>query len=378
MRPDYAGGSLVNLVATLVAARGGKALHPPLRDFTLDARVRNVVLLIIDGLGDNYLARHGAGSELARRRRRSLTSVFPSTTASAITTSYTGRTPLEHGLTGWFVYFGAAGCVSAALPYRSRGDMASLSTRGVDAERVFDTPPLFGSLAVKSLVVTYREIVDSQYNRVHCRGAERLAYDNAEDFVAQLERAVKSGPQRKFIYAYWPHYDAFSHRHGCESAAAARQFAIIDAAFGEALKRLAGTETTVIATADHGFIDVAPDESLELPEAFFPQLKFPLCGERRIAYCHVHAPAEFAERAQDWLGERADVMPSERLVQDGWLGPGEPHPQLRERIGEVALMMRGRYTVKDWTPGEPRWLHIGNHGGTHQDEMMIPLIVENA
>lgn len=378
MRPDYAGGSLVNLVATLVAARGGKALHPPLRDFTLDGRVRNVVLLIIDGLGDNYLARHGAGSELARRRRRSLTSVFPSTTASAITTSYTGRTPLEHGITGWFVYFGAAGCVSAALPYRSRGDMASLSTRGVDAERVFDTPPLFGSLAVKSLVVTYREIVDSQYNRVHCRGAERLAYDNADDFVAQLERAVKSGPERKFIYAYWPHYDAFSHRHGCESAEAARQFAIIDAAFGQALKRLAGTETTVIATADHGFIDVAPDESLELPEVFFPQLKFPLCGERRIAYCHVHAPQEFAKRAQDWLGDRADVMPSDRLVQDGWLGPGEPHPHLRERIGEVALMMRGRYTVKDWTPGEPRWLHIGNHGGTHEDEMMIPLIVENA
>jgi len=378
MRPDYAGGSLVNLLATLVASRGGKALHAPLRDFALDARVRNVVLLIIDGLGDNYLARHGAGSELARRRRRSLTSVFPSTTASAITTSYTGRTPLEHGLTGWFVYFGAAGCVSAALPYRSRGDMASLSARGVDAERIFDTPPLFGSLAVKSIVVTYREIVDSQYNRVLCRGAERLAYGTAEEFVAQLERAVKSGPEHKFIYAYWPHYDAVSHRHGCESAEAAKQFAIVDHAFAEVLQRLAGTETTIVATADHGFIDVAPEESLELPAAFFPQLRFQLCGERRIAYCHVHAPAEFARRAQEWLGERAEVMPSERLVQDGWLGPGEPHRLLRERIGDVALMMRGRYTVKDWTPGEPRWLHIGNHGGTHEDEMMIPLIVENA
>jgi len=378
MRPDYAGGSLVNLVATVVAARAGKALHAPLRDFALDSRVRNVVLLIIDGLGDNYLARHGAGSELARRRRRSLTSVFPSTTASAITTSYTGRTPLEHGLTGWFVYFGAAGCVSAALPYRSRGDMASLTARGVDAERIFDAPPLFASLAVKSIVVTHREIVDSHYNRVLCRGAERLAYGNAEEFAAQLERAVKSGPERKFIYAYWPHYDAISHRHGCESAEAATQFAIIDTAFGEVLKRLAGTETTVIATADHGFIDVAPEESLELPAVFFPHLKFPLCGERRIAYCHVHAPAEFAKRAQDWLEDRADVMPSERLVQDGWLGPGERHPLLAERIGDVALMMRGRYTIKDWTLGEPRWLHIGNHGGTHEDEMMIPLIVENS
>src|SRR5207248_4524794 len=305
MRPDYAGGSLVNLVATLVAACGGKALHAPLRDFAIDARARNVVLLIIDGLGDNYLARHGAGSELARRRRRSLTSVFPSTTASAITTSYTGRTPLEHGLTGWFVYFGAAGCVSAALPFRSRGDMTSLTARGVSAERIFDTPPLFASLAVKSIVVTYREIVDSHYNRVHCRGAERVAYDNADDFITQLEHAVKSGPERKFIYAYWPHYDAFSHRHGCESAEAATQFAIIDAAFGKLLQRLAGSESTVIASADHGFIDVAPEESLELPAELAPHLRFPLCGERR-------------------------------------------------------------------------WLHIGNHGGTHEDEMLVPLIVEDA
>ncbi|MFN2644803.1 MAG: alkaline phosphatase family protein [Burkholderiales bacterium] len=378
MRPDYAGGSLVNLVASIAAARGAKPRHAPLADLTIDERVRNVVLLIVDGLGDNYLCRHGAGGELARRRRRALTSVFPSTTASAITTTYTGCTPLEHGLTGWFTYFGAAGCVSAALPFRSRGDMALLSTRGVSAERIYDAPSIFRTLAVRSIVVTYREIVDSHYNRVHCRGAERLAYRNAEEFVAQTEAAVKSSDERKFIYAYWPHYDAISHRHGCESPQANAELAIIDAAFGRLLARLGGSDTLVIATADHGFIDVAPEESLELPAALAPQLRFPLCGERRIAYCHVHSPREFAKRAADWLGERADVVPSETLIEDGWLGPGEPHPCIGERIGDVALMMRARYTVKDWITGEPRFLHIGNHGGTHEDEMLIPLIVEEA
>ena len=56
MRPDYAGGSLVNLVATVVAARGGKPLHPPLEKFPSlssdAAKATNVVLMIIDGLGD--------------------------------------------------------------------------------------------------------------------------------------------------------------------------------------------------------------------------------------------------------------------------------------------------------------------------------------
>jgi len=378
MLPDYSGGSLVNLVASIVAARGGKALHPLLRNLRQDELrdARNVVLLIIDGLGDNYLMRRGAGGELARRRRASLTSVFPSTTASAITTSYTGRTPLEHGLTGWFTYFGEAGCVSAALPFRSRGDHLPLARRGVTPEQVYVCGSIFESLPEASFVVTDKEIIDSEYNTCHCRGAQRLAYETLNELVAQTEAAVKSGADRKFIYAYWPVYDMVSHRYGSESAEAFEQLGKIDEAFGVLLARLAGTESLVIATADHGFIDVAPEESFELPQSLAPLLRLPLCGERRVAYCHVHDAPLFIRKAKDWLGERADVVESKELVNDGWFGPGTPHPRFAERIGDVALVMRGRYTVKDWTPGESRHLHIGNHGGTSDDEMLIPLILE--
>lgn len=376
MRPDYAGGSLVNLVASVVAARGGTPLHEPLKKFPLSANATNLVLLIIDGLGDNYLQQRHATSELARRRQGSMTSVFPSTTASAITTSYTGATPLEHGLTGWFTYFGAAGCVSAALPFRSRGDMALLSTRGVTPEQIYTSPSLFSSLETKSIVVSYRDIIDSHYNSVHCRGAERLAYQTADEFVAQVERAVKSSSEKKFVYAYWPHYDATSHRFGSQSEQAAAEFATVDAAFGELVKRLAGTDTVIVATADHGFIDAPTEECIELPAALAPLLRFPLCGERRVVYCHVHSPKEFIERARECFDGKADVMPSEQLVDEGWFGPGAPHPRLKERVGDVTVVMRSRYTVKDWVAGESRWLHIGNHGGTHEDEMLIPLIVE--
>jgi hypothetical protein len=378
MRPDYSGGSLVNLMASIVAARGGKALHSPLRNIEIDTarNARNVVLLIIDGLGDNYLMRRGAGGELARRRRAALTSVFPSTTASAITTTYTGRTPLEHGLTGWFTYFGQAGCVSAALPFRSRGDMLPLSRRGVTPEEIYVCGSIFESIAENSFVVTYKDIIDSEYNKCHCRGAQRVAYETLDELVAAVEGAVKSGAERKFVYAYWPVYDMVSHRYGSESAQAEAELRKIDAAFGTLLARLAGTESLVIATADHGFIDVAPEESFELPSSLAALLKFPLCGERRVAYCHVHDPKTFVEKARDWLGDRADVMPSRQLVDEGWFGGGAPHPRFAERIGDVALVMRGRYTIKDWAPGESRHLHIGNHGGTSADEMAIPLIME--
>ena len=379
MRPDYSGGSLVNLIASIVAARGGAPLHPALANLPASelGDARNIVLLIVDGLGDNYLVRRGAGSELARRRYGSLTSVFPSTTASAITTSYTGRTPLEHGLTGWVTYFGEAGCVSAALPFRSRGDYLPLARRGVTPEQIYISNSVFEQLPVQSVVVTYKDIIDSEYNIRHCRGAQRVAYETLDELVAAIEAAVKSADARKFVYAYWPVYDMVSHRYGSESAEAFEQFSKIDAAFGELVARLAGTESLVIATADHGFIDVAPEESLELPPSLASQLRFPLCGERRVASCHVHDPDPFIQLATEWLGERAEVLPSKALVDQGWFGPGAPHPRFAERIGDVALVMRGRYAVKDWTPGESRHLHIGNHGGTTADEMMIPLIVES-
>ena len=378
MKPDYTGGGLVNLMASIVAGRGGAPRHALLSSLSVKqiAAARNVVLFIVDGLGDGYLVRRGAGGELARRRRGTMTSVFPSTTASAITTSYTGRTPLEHGLTGWFTYFSQAGCVAAALPFRSRGDHLPLSRRGVTPEQIYVGGSIFERIPERSVVVTYKDIIDSEYNSRHCKGAQRVAYETLDELVAQIESAVKSGPERKFIYAYWPLYDMVSHRFGAESREAFAELTKIDAAFGTLLRDLAATDSVVVVTADHGFIDVAPEESFELPASLASMLRFPLCGERRVAYCHVQSKNDFLGKAEDWLGERADVMPSSQLVDDGWFGPGTPHPRLDERIGDVALVMRGRYTVKDWAPGESRNLHIGNHGGTSEDEMLIPLIVE--
>jgi len=380
MLPDYADGSLVNLMASIAAARGAPARHAPLA-LLPTARLsgaRNLVLLIIDGLGDNFLLAHGAGGALAAHRAGGITSVFPSTTASAITTSYTGATPAEHGLTGWFTWLRAAGCVAAPLPFRARGE-SLLAARGLAPRDVFASDSLFDALDTPTTVVTWRPIVDSQYNLHHCGRATRVAYDALEGLVEATASAVRASNDRKFIYAYWPHYDSISHGFGCTSPQALAQFAAIDAAFADLLARLAGTDTTVIATADHGFMDSPPEQSIDLTDGpgLAALLRYPLSGERRIAWCQVQdgRVAEFKARASDWLGDRAEVRASHELLDEGWFGPGMPHPQLAERIGDVALVMRDCYTIKDWVPGESRHLHIGNHGGASEDEMRIPLVV---
>jgi hypothetical protein len=356
-----------------VEAAGGAPRHPPLVSLPAPeiACAGNIVFLIVDGLGDNYLQAHGGGP-LARHRRGAISAVFPSTTASAITTSFTGATPLEHGLTGWFTYFSAAACVGAPLPFQRRGERNSL---GVPPAQLFPEESLFDGLARRSIVVSWRKIIDSVYNVRHCGGAERLAYDDLPGFLEQIVRAVKSGPERKFIYAYWPQFDALSHQHGVGSAEVQAHFDALDHVFGEMLVRLASTDTILVLTADHGFIDCPAEEAVDLPPALSSLLRFPLCGERRVAFCHVHDEKFFMEKAKEILAGQAEVRPSRELLDEGWFGPGRPHAHFAERIGDVALVMTGRATVKDWVPGEPRHLHIGNHGGTSDDEMRIPLVV---
>jgi hypothetical protein len=373
-RPDYAGNGFVNLIASVVEARGGAPRHAPLARLPA-AEIRgaaNILLIIIDGLGDRYIAANGGVGPLGRHRRAPISAVFPSTTASAITTSFTGATPLEHGLTGWFTYFSSAACVGAPLPFVRRGERIPLGVRAGD---LFVERPLFDGLDARGIVVSYRPIIDSTYNNYHCGRAERLAYDNLEGFLEQTVAAVKSGGPRKLVYAYWPEFDALSHQHGVGSAEVRAHFDALDAVFGELLARLAGSDTAIVLSADHGFVDCPADEGLELPAELSGLLRFPLCGERRVAFCHVHEPARFIDRARAFFGERAEVRPSRELADEGWFGSGRAHPDFAERIGDVALVMNGRATVKDWLPGESRHLHIGNHGGTSEDEMTIPLVV---
>lgn len=380
MTPDYDGGSLVNLIASISEALGGRPRHAPLRALLSPElrAARNVVLFIIDGLGERQLREHLPGGHLLEAHRAAITSVFPPTTASAITTSYTGATPLEHGLTGWHTYFSGAACVAAALPMRSRGDDVPLAARGLDAAAAFPERSFFDRLAVSTTVVTDRRIIDSEYNRHHCGRAERVAYDKLDALVGHTVATVKASSARKLVYAYWPEYDSAAHRFGPASTEAVARAKEADAAFGLLRERLAGTDTVLIATADHGFLDTPPETALALEDApgLASLLRLPLCGERRAAFCYVQRgrEREFMARAGDWLGGRAEVRASRELIEEGWFGPGRMHARFAERIGDVALIMRDNYTVKDWVAGEPRFLLRGNHGGTSQDEMLIPLV----
>ena len=84
---------------------------------------------------------------------------------------------------------------------------------------------------------------------------------------------------------------------------------------------------------------------------------------------------DFVERAGEGLDGAARVIDSASMIEDGWFGLGEPHPYLRERVGDYALVMRADYAIRDRVGEEKPFRHIGVHGGVSREEMEVPLVV---
>jgi predicted AlkP superfamily pyrophosphatase or phosphodiesterase len=378
--PDYR-NSIVNLMSSILAGLGREpSLYPPLAappPASL-SQARNVVLLVIDGLGFDYLTGPGRGSLLHQHLQGRITSVFPSTTVSAITVFLTGLAPQQHGLTGWFMYFREIGAVTVVLQFRQRLSPHSLRDCGVQPAQLFDHSSVFDQLNVVPYVVAPQRIIDSDFNQVFSGLARRRAYSSSKQFFTVIADTLRESDERKYLYAYYPEIDALSHLHGVHSRQVEAQFSALDKAFGEFLKAIAGTDTALIVSADHGFIDSEPDRVIELDQ--HPELAetliLPLCGERRAAYCYVHPEKtqRFERYVLSELAEYALLYKSEQLVEQGYFGLGVPHPRLQERIGHYTLIMKENYTLKDWLLGERRHTQVGVHGGLSEAEMEVPLI----
>ena len=70
-----------------------------------EKKYKNVIFLILDGLGEHILNRISLDGFLSKNKIDCVTSVYPSTTTAALTTYYSGQPPYETGWIAWSQYF---------------------------------------------------------------------------------------------------------------------------------------------------------------------------------------------------------------------------------------------------------------------------------
>lgn len=334
---------------------------------------RTVVLLLLDGVGVRQLADHAPAGALARARAMVLRSVFPSSTAPAITSMASGLPPHQHAVPGWFAWHPTIGRVIRTLPSDGRGD----ARLAIEPATLWDWQPLTAGMA-SAWAIQPGFIVDSAYSRYAYRGARRIGYRNLEEFHDRIVEAVAAASEpRTFVYAYAPHFDTAAHAHGCRSPQAARVLRALDACFARLADSLAGQDALLLATADHGFVDIAPERQLSLADepALARMLARPLTGEPRAAFAEPVAGARdaFVAMATERLGHACTVHGTDELLAAGWFGQGEAHPRFLAHAGSVAIVAREGWSLVDAVPGEKPPALIGMHGGISIDEMRVPV-----
>lgn len=337
------------------------------------ATARHVVLVLFDGLGNRQVDTLIPDGAVARCRSTALRSVFPSSTAPAITSFSTALFPAEHANPGWFCWSEATDSVVRTLPM----DVRAAPDQLVTAEGLWDWRAASLQFGVPVVAVQPHFIADSAFSRHAWAGARRVGYRSPDELVEAVDAAIRAHPDGAFVWAYLPHFDSTSHERGWQSDAAADVARRFDQLFERLAGRLASSGALLLATADHGFVDVPASQQLRLDD--FPEiaalLERPLTGEPRVVYCQVRAGCHeaFEALARDRLGHAFDLVPSGALVEAGWFGPGLASPRLAGRIGTHTLIGRDRHTLVDRLPGEPEPAFVGMHGGIHPDELSVPL-----
>jgi predicted AlkP superfamily pyrophosphatase or phosphodiesterase len=330
-----------------------------------------VLLILLDAFGLEFVHRHEDHPLLRRLQVIPLRSQFPSTTTAHVTTVHRGVPVHEHGLYEWNVFEPALGRVICPLRFNLAGSEHDGDLSGALApDDLLGGPTFYEALGVPSIVAQPATIADSAFTRLATRGARRLGFAGLTDGVEAVIHAFRSSPELRFGFLYWDAIDRTGHERGPGSREfhAASRFAldVLETTLGDL------PELTVLITADHGQVDVAPqrvDYLDELWPGLWDRLSQPRpAGSSRDVFLHVRALEidEVIDELSARLGERAEVHRAADLFPT--IGP-----RLRARLGDVVVLPApGRQAWLGRTPSNERWFR-GHHGGLDDAETAVYL-----
>ncbi|MBB2976975.1 putative AlkP superfamily pyrophosphatase or phosphodiesterase [Microbacterium endophyticum] len=333
---------------------------------------RSAIVFVVDGLGAAQLsARAGHARTLAAAmgKRDTARTVFPSTTAAALTSLLTGTPPGTHGLLGYTVRVPGTDVVANQLK--------GWGADGLDPytwQRA--TPILFEQAASGRLcfVVSRPEFEVSGFTEATMRGATFVgASDLSERVAAATQLAIDH--DGALIYLYAPELDSAGHKYGWESGEWEAALEDIDAAVAQ-LARTVPRGIGVVVTADHGMVDVPSSKHVLLDEDDQLISGIDLIGgEPRMLHLYAHPGEESAifERWRQSESHRSWVFTREQAVSSGLFGPVDR--AVLSRIGDVIVAARSDIAYYDnrLTNKTPQRM-IGQHGSLTPAERVVPLI----
>ena len=358
--PAYGGACIDGVVHALLIGPTPAWVPEPARG------APQIVLLVLDGLGwEQLTARARLAPTLAGMTGGPITTVAPSTTATALTSLTTGLPPANHGVVGYRVRV-EGDQVLNVLRWRTSAGDARLSLPPED----FQLAEPFG--AVHPPVITRAEFAETGFTGAHLAGVRFHGWRMPSTLVSTVAQLLEDG--EPFVYAYYDGVDKVAHEFGL-----GRQYdAEVCAAdrMAEAIIRLLPPGAALVVTSDHGQVDVG-DNVVSLAPEVLDRVRM-LSGEGRFRWLHARPGQRdaLAAAARRGHGDQAWVRTLAEATAEGWFG-GELTADGISRLGDVVIAARDPVAFLD--PGDTGEIHLrSRHGSLTSAEMLVPLLAARA
>ncbi|MBS7658875.1 MAG: alkaline phosphatase family protein [Candidatus Bathyarchaeia archaeon] len=363
--------------------------------------INKIVLILLDGLGYNYFIKNYKNLNFFNAIVNKgvclpLTTVFPSTTTSALATIDTGLTPQEHALLEWYMYLEEFGDIIVTMHFTPFNEECEdkLFEEGIKPKVLFNNETVYQKLkrkGVKSFSFINSSYASKAYAKLMRKGSEIHPFINFSDLIVNLKKLLEKEKGPAYFYVYWDALDAIEHRYGLNNEAQNLEFHVLNFILTSALRNIQkniAEETLIIVTSDHGQITVNPKETIylnkfrKLKESFRRNVKGKIVlpsGSPRDLYLHLK-PNKINE-VKDFLSyklkNKAYIIDVETAVKQGLFGFSNKKPKKKfyERAGDLIILPLNNNTV--WykhVKGE-KLRYTGLHGGLSKDEMVIPFAV---
>ncbi len=383
VRPDPAAATSVDLARALAAAVGapGPALTPAAAAIAdaLDAP-EHLVLVLIDGLGLELVRRLPPDRWLPRARNLPLRAVFPSATASALTSLATGLSPAEHGVPGWWTYLPERALTVTTLPCVERFSGQPFDALGLTLGDVYPAGALLAGYPRDAAAWQPAAIAGSPYSRWALGERTSRGYDAFEAAVDAVVERVDTAAGPTYTYLYASALDTLQHDLGPDDPAVLALALEFDRALARLAAGLAGRARLVV-TADHGQVTIpeAGKTLLAPGDPLLDLLLVPPTGEPRAPLLHARPGRrdDLARAFEARLGDRWALVPVDDAEALGLFGPARLAPRTRARVGDFVALARGREVICYAPPaGHNGTAKLrGYHGGLLAAEVEIPLVV---
>jgi predicted AlkP superfamily pyrophosphatase or phosphodiesterase len=393
-KPRYDGHCISNIpetVASILGSKSGITINEDsLKPYS---SAENIVLLLLDGFGTNQLkfARDNLGLESYNRifshaARIPITSVFPSTTSSAMSSLHTGLTPQEHGVIGYTMFLSELGTIGQMLRFVPVQGGRSLFESGLDSRSFINSPTIHERLTadgISSTVYVPRHIIDSGLSKITYRGAEIEPHYSVADMLIRTRKNLEAKKGNSFHFVYHPSPDTISHARGPYSEEFGSELASIfnlleDQLFSKLDKGVA-RKTTLLVSGDHGAVRVDPTSILDVAKhsELLSLFRLPPTGDSRASILNVKSGAQDKVRAffEKNYGGQFEVRDSSQMLSEGYFGLGKIKEETKGRIGDLVVLPKFHNAI-DNSRVDPRYEDVpGRHGGLSEEEMQVPLIV---